>query len=87
MQTRAASAERDYTLEEMIAALGLNLADFRLGGAEACEEGEHASPVPSPGDGFVHYVRRKCGQSLLAEPLREAAERRAPPQTRRVAFQ
>jgi hypothetical protein len=69
-----------YTLEEVIDCLGFDRADFELGEADACVEGKHAPPVPSPGeDSFIHYVCPKCGQTLLVESLRQAAQARAAP--------
>ena len=74
-RTELRPPQRLYTIEEVIDLLGFDRADFEL---PECDDGEHDPPVASPGlDGFVHHVCPRCGQTLLVEPLRNAAERLA----------
>lgn len=74
-RTELRPPERVYTIEELIDLLGFDRADFEL---PQCDDEKHDLPVASPGlDGFVHHVCPRCGQTLLVERLRDAAERLA----------
>lgn len=74
-RTELRPPQRFYTIEELIDLLGFDRADFEL---PQCDDEKHDPPVASPGlDGFVHHVCPRCGQTLLVERLRDAAERLA----------
>jgi hypothetical protein len=74
-RTELRPPKRCYTVEELIDLLGFDRADFQL---PTCDGEHHDPPVASPGlDGVVHHVCPRCGQTLLVEPLRDAAKRLA----------